>query len=718
MYKIYTSIVCILFATTFAQSQSWISSNRISSTVTILELDSKINNDAEVFSFGCFQGTLTSSGGITISSNGGRDYYLIKFLQNGQVDWMHNIGSDLNDGFTGGISIDPAGDIYITGSFQDYLKYTPTDSMESTGNYDIFLAKYISDGSIDWVKNIGSGYNNQTSTALNIDYDGNVIIAGNFIDSLTINNDTTLYSDNPSRDYFYAKFETANGDLQWVRQIRTLSDGVGNIWNIDCSPNSYAFTGSFADTIGFDNDSIFSYNTFSDIHVFKTDYSGDINWIRKLSGNKSEYSYSIIFDDEDNIYVTGYYESDTIIISLSDNEIVTSLNQGSLDIFIVKYLPEGNLDWYKTIGGKGEDKVFDVVFFNNKVYLSGYFADTISWGGIQLSTTGINDIDMLTGAFDKQGNFREANSFKGRNKSTDEARGLFKGGENLYTVMRSNSDLLVLGDSIYTSSGISYNMFLGIIGCFPISIDNVIVNDVNTCYGDSTGSLQILATGGFGSPYQYSIDNGITYQKDISYFSNLPAGDYPVVVIDQKNCAQEGPVVSVGQPDTLRIEVVSTADITNEADGSIVVAATGGTTPYTFTLLPDNLIQGFGTYTFQPGDSGRYVVQVNDAKNCGPVETDSIDIMDFYGVGFEDISGLEVRMFPNPASNMITLEMPLEEAEVTLEIMSLTGQVLISRQVYPSGGVLRETIDVSDLSRGMYMVRVNGRTLRSGIVVN
>ena len=210
----------------------------------------------------------------------------------------------------------------------------------------------------------------------------------------------------------------------------------------------------------------------------------------------------------------------------------------------------------------------------------------------------------------------------------------------------------------------------------------------------------------------------MSYQADVSYFANLPAGDYPVVVIDQKNCAQEGPLVTIGQPDTLRIEVVSTTDITNEADGSIVVAATGGTTPYTFTLLPDNVLQGFGTYTFQPGDSGRYVVQVNDAKNCGPVETDSIDIMDFYGVGFEDFSDLKVRIYPNPSSRMITLEMPLEEAEVTLEIMSLTGQVVMSLQVYPSGGVLRENIDVSDLSKGMYMVRVNGQTLRSGIVVN
>ncbi|MFO7934532.1 MAG: T9SS type A sorting domain-containing protein, partial [Bacteroidales bacterium] len=100
------------------------------------------------------------------------------------------------------------------------------------------------------------------------------------------------------------------------------------------------------------------------------------------------------------------------------------------------------------------------------------------------------------------------------------------------------------------------------------------------------------------------------------------------------------------------------------------------------------------------------------------VKTDSIDIMDFYGVGFEDLSELKVRIFPNPASGMITLEMPLEEAECTLEVLSLTGQVIMSRQVYSTGGVLRETIDVSDLSKGMYMLRVDGKTLRSGIVVN
>mgnify|MGYP006288601483 CR=1 FL=1 len=710
-------ILIALFAISL-YSQSWISSNKISCTETMLEVDSEVNSNGEVYSFGYFSGVLKSAEGITISAYGGRDYFIIKFLPDGKVEWMSNLGSNTDDWVMGGIGLDTDGNIYITGAFQNYLKYSMTDSIESTGGFDIFLAEFTSNGDIDWIRNIGTGAKRQISTTLRVDNENDIIIAGDFIDSIKINNDTTLFSDNSTKDYFFGKFNPDNGDCLWIRQFRTLSNKPGNIWDIKNTSNHYLLTGIFSDTIGFDTDTVVPFNESSDVHILKTNLQGDIEWIRVIAGNKNELSYSIILDDEENIYVTGYYDSDTLIFDENETEKITAIESyGSYDIFIAKYSTTGNLIWYKTIGGKSEEKVLNLEFFDEKLYLSGYFTDTLKWGGIQLITSGINDRDMFTGALDMQGNFREANSYKGRNQSTDEARGLFKSGEDLYIVMRSNSDLLVLGDSIYTSDGISYNMYLGVIGCLPISIDNVIVNDVSTCYGDSTGGLQIQATGGFGSPYQYSIDNGLSYQSN-AFFQDLPAGNYPVVVIDQENCAQEGPVANVGQPDSLEIELISSADITNEGDGSIVVAASGGTTPYTFTLLPDNLVQGFGTYTFQPGDSGRYVVQVDDAHNCGPVKTDSITIQDFYGVGFDDLSELEVRIYPNPASGMITLEMPFEEAECTLEVLSLTGQVVMSRQVYSTGGVLRETIDVSDLSKGMYMLRVDGKTLRSGIVVN
>ncbi|MCP4313627.1 MAG: T9SS type A sorting domain-containing protein, partial [Bacteroidetes bacterium] len=364
-----------------------------------------------------------------------------------------------------------------------------------------------------------------------------------------------------------------------------------------------------------------------------------------------------------------------------------------------------------------DDRVFALEYFDDKVYLSGRFADTLHWGGIELSTTGPADFDMFTGSLDADGNFREANSFGGQDDSKEESRGIFQNGDKLYTVMISNSELLVIGEDIYTSDGLSDYLIVGVIGCDPISIDNTIYTHVTGCYGDSTGAIQIAASGGFGGPWQYSVDNGLKY-LDAPYFPELTAGEYQVLVIDKENCTEVGDLVALTQPDSLGIEVVSVADITADGDGSIVVSAIGGSAPYTYTLQPGGVPQVLGKFDFAPGDSGFYVVEVNDLGQCGPVATDTIEIKDYVsGVGIDEFGGVELRVFPNPSADLITIEMPLGAAEVSMEVLSLAGQVVMRRQAYTTGGVLRETIDVSDLASGMYMLRVNGQALKSAIVV-
>jgi hypothetical protein len=316
------------------------------------------------------------------------------------------------------------------------------------------------------------------------------------------------------------------------------------------------------------------------------------------------------------------------------------------------------------------------------------------------------------------GNYRSANRFGGRNKSVEEGYSISISSDKIYNVIRSNSDLLHLGEETYYSTTGKFYLVFGVVGCLPISVDNAIPTNVSTCYGDSTGSIQVSASGGFGAPWQYSIDNGKTYQLDLTIFPNIPAGNYQVVVLDSKNCAQSGPLVTVNQPGKLTIEVISTADITAGADGSIVVAASGGKSPYTYTLQPNGTLQGFGTFTFGEGDSGIYVVEVNDGQDCGPVASDSIEILDLTYVGLRNLSGIALKVFPNPSTDVVTVEMPMEEVEVSMEVLNLAGQVVMSHQAFTTGGLLRETLDVSDLAQGMYMLRVNGQALKSAIVVN
>lgn len=65
------------------------------------------------------------------------------------------------------------------------------------------------------------------------------------------------------------------------------------------------------------------------------------------------------------------------------------------------------------------------------------------------------------------------------------------------------------------------------------ALELTVTNTDILCSGD-TSTISIAATGG-ESPYQYSIDDGSTYQVSNS-FPNLPAGSYNVRVIDANNC--------------------------------------------------------------------------------------------------------------------------------------------------------------------------------------
>ena len=56
-------------------------------------------------------------------------------------------------------------------------------------------------------------------------------------------------------------------------------------------------------------------------------------------------------------------------------------------------------------------------------------------------------------------------------------------------------------------------------------------------------------------------------------------------------------------------------------------------------------------------------------------------------------------------------------SECHIEVLSLTGQIVSSRTAFTNGGELNEVMDLSHVASGMYMLRVNGQTLRSGIIV-
>jgi gliding motility-associated-like protein len=140
---------------------------------------------------------------------------------------------------------------------------------------------------------------------------------------------------------------------------------------------------------------------------------------------------------------------------------------------------------------------------------------------------------------------------------------------------------------------------------------NTIFNkkDVN-CFGFSDGNFSVIGSGGV-SPFTYSFNNGAFASTDS--FSNLVAGNYNVITIDQVGC-RDTVVVSITQPSALLYTtVVDSVKCFGQSTGKITVNASGGTTPYTY-IMDGTISQA--TNIFSNLISDTFAIRVRDAKQC------------------------------------------------------------------------------------------------------
>ena len=132
-----------------------------------------------------------------------------------------------------------------------------------------------------------------------------------------------------------------------------------------------------------------------------------------------------------------------------------------------------------------------------------------------------------------------------------------------------------------------------------------------SCFGLSDGSFIVTGTGGTPG-YSYSFEGSAFV--DSGAFSNLAAGTYQVLIMDDRGCLDSTDVV-VDQPDPLGVELsdLTNVDCFEAATGSITVVGSGGTAPYEFafdsvTYTPSPTVNGLAV--------GEYVVLIRDANGC------------------------------------------------------------------------------------------------------
>lgn len=239
------------------------------------------------------------------------------------------------------------------------------------------------------------------------------------------------------------------------------------------------------------------------------------------------------------------------------------------------------------------------------------------------------------------------------------------------------------------------------------------------CFGEIGSIVFETPTGGTGG-YMYSIMETPDFSAVMEY-SDRDAGNYTLQVMDDSMCTSTAIDTSImDAPDALIVDSIQTMHITSDGDGYFNVFGSGGSGDLTFTLHhPDGTTDGGDVNMFvldTTYNSGDYWIVITDNVCSVEISTDTVNILKTVGIQTHDLQS--ALIYPNPTAGEITIQMLYQEAECTIEVLSLAGQVVDTRKAFTSGGELNEVLDLGHLAKGMYMIRIDGRMLRSGVVLH
>jgi SprB repeat/Secretion system C-terminal sorting domain len=132
-----------------------------------------------------------------------------------------------------------------------------------------------------------------------------------------------------------------------------------------------------------------------------------------------------------------------------------------------------------------------------------------------------------------------------------------------------------------------------------------------SCNGAIDGSITIQASGGT-IPYTYLWNN----QATGSTLNNLPPGNYNCDITDANGCTVESATISISEPATLVLAVVSTVNVIcgQGNNGSIDINITGGTIPYAYQWSNGATSQDLNALM-----AGNYTCTITDNNNCSIV---------------------------------------------------------------------------------------------------
>lgn len=298
---------------------------------------------------------------------------------------------------TESVSIDPDDNALVVGNFDNGVNLGGI-IYDGSGS---FLIKLSKDGTPLWhrVMRYGTG---ETRVLRKVDTDasGNVYIAGNFSQSVTVEGHN--YSSSYPNNGYVAKFDP-QGNVQWTKVIVNVQQFHG--MKVNTAGQILLYSMQYG-VIGVDD--IIVAAGINSVGVMLNS-SGTLLWAKRL-GDLTRYTTSpraCAIDNEGNAYFHGVF---TGTLTLDDQEAKS--NYGNYNFFIAKVNAEGVCQWISVVdrnapvanetsnppdGLLAERGALEVDEHGN-TYLGGY-----SWMGIRVGSLSLNDEGTCIVKFDATG---------------------------------------------------------------------------------------------------------------------------------------------------------------------------------------------------------------------------------------------------------------------------------------------------------------------------
>lgn len=448
-------------------------------------------------------------------------------------EWAKRLGGTDSDRASS-IALDPFGNVYTTGDFNQYADFDPGTGIFQmyAADGEVFISKLNNLGEFLWAGQIHGGA--ARSSCIAVDSDESMYLAGPFGGSGDFNPGNGTYTLTSFGGYDVSVIKlNPSGTLNWAKQLGGTNIDWSKAISVD-NDGSVITTGWFMGTSDFDP-SVSTFNltsssfNYEDIFISKLDADGNFLWAKQIGGKKQDMAFDLETDGEGNVFVTGHF-NDSVDFDPGPEvyNLITANNQQ--DIFLLKLNSDGEFQWAKQMGGNSVEYASGLAVDTlGNVYITGDFQGVAEMdpGPSVFKLSCFGGYDSFVMALDSSGNFLWADQLGG--PSFDRGLAISTGGGYIFsTGFFSDTADFDPGTGIYNLITSDYNdedIFTSVLdkdGHFVMATMAGYVDEDQGLSIATDGAGTFLSTGFFGEVVDFNpfgdVDNLVTassYEPDV-----------------------------------------------------------------------------------------------------------------------------------------------------------------------------------------------------------